>query len=288
MQHFQFYSADTIEDALRFLSEVRGTCKVIAGGTDLIPILRSDELTPDYVLNILEIKELAAINETEDSVRIGPTSTFTQIFKSEVINRTLPILAQASSWVGGPQIRNRGTIGGNIVTASPAADVLPAVLAVDGLLELRSARSGKRVIPIAEAIKAPYKPDIRPDELLTAILIKKPSPGIRCGFVKLGRRRAMARARMNLSILLGMSDDGSVKEMSIVPGALLPVARRIREAEDILVGRKPNASLVEGAAEALITSILGVTGVRRSTEYKLPVARNLFKGLFNHLAANHH
>jgi CO/xanthine dehydrogenase FAD-binding subunit len=288
MQHFQFYSASTIEDALSFLSEAKGTCKVIAGGTDLIPILRKDELIPDYVLNILEIKESATITETEDGVRIGATTTFTQIVQSEIINRTLPILAQAAAWVGGPQIRNRGTIGGNIVTASPAADVLPAVMAVDGLLELSSKRSGKRVIPLADAIKAPYKPDLRPDELLTAILVRKPSPGMRFGFVKLGRRKAMARARMNLSIVLGMSDDGSVKELSIVPGALLPVARRIREAEDILVGRKPTASIVENAATALSECILSVTGVRWSTEFKLPVVKNLFKGLFKHLAANHH
>jgi CO/xanthine dehydrogenase FAD-binding subunit len=288
MQHFQFYSASTIEDALSFLSEAKGICKVIAGGTDLIPLLRRDELIPDYVLNILEIKELATITETEDGVRIGPTTTFTQVVKSEIINRTLPLLAQAASWVGGPQIRNRGTIGGNIVTASPAADVLPAVMAVDGRLELSSKLSGKRVIPLADAIKAPYKPDIRPDELLTAILIRKPSPGIRFGFVKLGRRKAMARARMNLSIVLGMSDDGSVKELSIVPGALLPVSRRIKEAEDMLVGRNPSPLLVEKAATALSECILSVSGVRWSTEYKLPVVKNLFKGLFNHLAANGH
>ena len=90
---------------------------------------------------------------------------------------------------------------------------------------------------------------------------------------------------MNLSIVLGMSDDGSVKELSIVPGAVMPVARRVREAEEILVGRKPSPSLVENAATALSECILSVSGARWSTEYKLPVIKNLFTGLFEHLAA---
>ena len=92
---------------------------------------------------------------------------------------------------------------------------------------------------------------------------------------------------MNLSMVLGVNDDGAVTDLSIVPGAVLPVARRIREAEEILVGKKPDPLLVEDAAQALSGVILRESGVRWSTEYKLPVGMNLFKRLFEHLAANH-
>ena len=95
MQNFEFYSAESIEDCLDYLSENKESCKVIAGGTDLIPVLRKEEVYPKYVLNILEIESFRGITEEDDEIRIGPTTTFTEIVESEVLNRTLPLLVQA-------------------------------------------------------------------------------------------------------------------------------------------------------------------------------------------------
>lgn len=284
MQHFDFHTARSKEEALEFLSRAKGTCRVLAGGTDLIPVLRKEEIVPDHVLDILEIESLRGVSEEGDEIRIGPTTTFSDIMSSELLARKLPLLVQAASAVGAPQVRNRGTIGGNILTASPAADFLPAVMALDACLELESKGAGKRKVPISEAIEGPYRPCIRPDELLAGVLIRKPEDGTRFGFLKLGRRKALTRARMNLSIGLRLAGDGAVSEIRIVPGAVMPVARRVREAEEILTGRAPSAPALEEAGKAIADVVLRVTGPRKSTEYKLPVLANLFKRLLRQLA----
>ena len=286
MQNFEFHSAKSIEDCLDYLSEKKELCKLVAGGTDLIPVLRNEDIYPDYVLNILEIESLRGITEEDDEIRIGPTTTFTEMVESEVLNRTLPLLVQAAFCVGGPQIRSRGTIGGNIATASPAADVLPAVLVLGGVLEIRSRQSGSRLLPLAEAIDAPYSIRLGPDEIITGIRIEKLPPGTRSGFEKLGRRKAMARARMNMSMVVRTNEEGIISELRIVPGAVMPVARRMEEAEGILSGKRPDSSFMDAAAQALAEQILRVTGVRWSTEYKMPVVENIFKRVLGQLLWN--
>lgn len=283
MQNFQFYSASSLKDALTYLSEWAGHCKIIAGGTDLIPALRKEDLHPDYVLDILEIEQLRGITETDDTIRIGPTTTFTEIAESEVLNRLFHLLVQAASWVGSPQIRNRGTIGGNIATASPAADVLPTVLALDGELELQSKTSGTRLLPLADAIESPYITRFKADEILTGILMRKLPQGTRSAFEKLGRRNAMARARMNMSVVLRLDKDGVISELRIVPGAVMPVARRVKNAEKILLGKKPQELLISKTEEVLAEEMVKVTGVRWSTEYKMPVIKNIFKRVLKQL-----
>jgi CO/xanthine dehydrogenase FAD-binding subunit len=273
MQDFQFYTPDSIEEALNFLSEKASACKTIAGGTDLVPSLRKEAIRPAHVMNILEIKELKGIQEEKDRIRIGPTATFTEITNHQTIKGFLPLLEEAASWVGGPTIRNRGTIGGNICTASPAADVLPAVLALEGLLELQSKTAGTRLLPAAEAIEGPYKTRLRPDELLTGILIGKLAPGARHAYEKLARRHAMARAYMSLAVVLVLDGSGAISDLRIVPGAVEAVARRIGPAEKILRGKRPEEPLVREAAEALIGDLSGVW----IPDYKLPVLKDVFR-----------
>ena len=277
MQHFEFHSAASIEEALAFLAEKGDRCRVIAGGTDLIPALRNEDVQPEFVLNLLEIESLRGIRETEDAVWIGPTTTFTEMVESEVIGRCFPLLGQSSAVVGGPQIRNRGTIGGNIANASPAADVLPAALVLDAELQIRSEASGERSVPLAEAIEEPYRIKFRPDEFLTGIVLRKLETGTRSDFEKLGRRNAMARARMNLSLVLRQDPDGRVTDLRIVPGAVMPVAKRMKKAEEMLLGKKPAEELMEKASNRLVEEMTAVTGQRWSTEYKVPVMRNIFR-----------
>lgn len=283
MQQFQFYSAKSIAEALSYLADRAEHCQIIAGGTDLIPALRLETIHPECVLNILEIESLRGITDQDQSVRIGPATTFAEMEESEILHRHFPILVQAAASVGGPQIRNRGTIGGNIANASPAADVLPAVLALDGELELQSGTGGMRMLPLAEAVESPYKTRVRVDEILTGIIIRKLEAGTRSIFEKLGRRNAMARARMNLSVVLQLDPQERVKELRIVPGAVMPAARRVRKAENILLGEKPEPSLIEASVEALAEEMVRVAGVRGSTGYKVPVLKNKARCLLQEL-----
>lgn len=279
MQNFSFHSPASLEDALTYLSDHAETCKSIAGGTDLIPDLRAEKLHPRHILNVLELEELGGISETENMIRIGPTTTFTELIENDLINRFLPLLVKASSQVGGPQIRNRGSIGGNICTGSPAADVLPAVIALDSELDLRSKKNGTRRIPANEAVQAPYNTNLEPDELLTGIFIHKLQPGTRSAYEKIATRNAMARAFMNLSIVLHRDEEGVITDVRIVPGAMMAFARRITVAEEVLAGKKPDEPLIEKAAETLLGDLDGVW----ISDYKIPVFRNIFKRLLKQL-----
>lgn len=272
-----------MEDALSYLFDKKERCKIIAGGTDFIPALRREDVHPEFVLNILEIDSLRGIKEEDHCVRIGPTMTFTEIEESETIKRHFPLLVQAAASVGGHQIRNRGSIGGNIANASPAADVLPAILVLDAELELQSKASGTRSLPLAKAIASPYKNNFRPDELLTSIIVRKLEKGTHTAFEKLGRRNALTRARLNISLALRLEKDGRISDLRLVPGAVMPVARRVKEAEQKLLGHKPEASLIETCVETLADEMVQVTGVRWSTEYKVPVLKNIARRLLKQL-----
>ena len=273
MQNFQFYSPKSIENALNFLSDKGDKCKIIAGGTDVIPGLRLEHFCPAHVMNILEIRKLQGITEENGRFRIGPTTTFTEIVQSDMLKINFPLLVEAASSVGGPPIRNRGTIGGNISTASPAADVLPAGIALDAELELQSKSRGIRILPAGNAVKAPYETQFYPDEILTGILFKKLPQGTKSVFEKIARRNAMSRAYMNLSIVLSATDDGNVADLRIVPGAVEAVARRVTAAEKILLGKKVEKNLIDKATEILADEMVGVW----IPEYKMPVLRNVFK-----------
>lgn len=283
MQNFQFYSAKSLEDGLNYISDQGGRSKIIAGGTDLILELREEKITPDSILNILEIEQLRGITETEDAVRIGSTTTFTEMIQSEVLNQHLPLLVQAASSVGGPQIRNRGTIGGNIGTNGPCADVLPAVLALEGSLELQSKKKDLRMVPLEKILSSPYQTSIEPDEILTAIHIKKLAPATRSGFEKLSRRNAMAKGRMNISIVLGLDKHKVVSDVRIVPGAVMPVAQRFEAAEKMLLGKILDESLINAAADTLAEEVFKIAGIRWSTEYKEPVLKSVFKRVLQRL-----
>lgn len=280
MHNFEFYSARSIADCLNYLLERSKSCLVIAGGTDFIPEFRKGGLHPESILNILEVDELRGISEEGDRIHIGPITTYTEMIASDLLNREFPLIIKAAKAVGSPQIRNRGTIGGNIVTASPAADMLPAVLAHGGVLQIRSISKGTRALALADFLEAPYQTRLNPDEIITGIIIEKMPRDTRFGFEKLGRRNALTRARMNMSILIRDNDDGVLSELRIVPGAVMPVAQRMSAAEEILLGEKPTPALLNIAANSLTEDILEITGVRWSTEYKMPVIQNIFKRLF--------
>lgn len=284
MQSYQFHQTDSLEEALEILHRRAVKCAVIAGGTDLLPTLRKEEAHPEHVLNLMNIAELSGIEESNGRIHIGPTTTFTDLAGSEILNEALPLLVEAAKSVGGPQIRNRGTIGGNIVTSSPAADVLPAVMALEAKVELRR-RGGTRVLPLAEAVIGPYENCLAGNELLTKITIDKPASGSRQGFFKLGRRKALARARMNLSVLLHLNGEGLIQKASIVAGAVMPVARKVPAAEAALIGTKADEEALEAAALELEKEMVAASGIRWSTEYKAPVLKNVFKRVMKGMLA---
>lgn len=273
----------SLDVACQFLSETKG--KVLAGGTDLMVQLRAEDeklKNINYVVDINHLKELSYIKKEDGYIHIGGLTTHQEIQESDLIQKEAAFLALAVSTVGSPQIRNRGTIGGSICNASPAADPLPPLIALNADVKLKSVR-GERTLPLVSIFEKPYSTCLEPDEILVEISFKSLPETTKTTFIKLGRRKALAIARMNIAVALDFSEDGIVTEVRIAPGSVFPTPDRVKAAEEFMLNKKPTVDLIEQASKMISEEMIKRTGIRWSTEYKQPVIENLSKRAINQI-----
>ncbi len=269
---FNFIRPASLDEALDFLAEKGEGTKIIAGGTDLLVELRGSpagEKGPDWILDISGLSELKGIREEGEDIVVGSGSTHREVHTSDLIRESAPLLAAASATVGAAQHRNIATIGGNIMNASPAADTVPALIALEASAVLRS-REGERVSPLSGIFVKPYQTDAASGEILTAVRFRRLPAGARSAFVKLGRRNALAISRMNVAVVLFLRD-GAIIEARIAPGSATPMPERFAAAEKILAGKKPSEELFRAAGAAVAAEMVERSGRRWSTPYKEPV-----------------
>jgi xanthine dehydrogenase small subunit len=248
--------------------------EIIAGGTDILVSKRKKDEKIEEFLDLTTVKELRGIKLREDRITIGSVTTHAEIQDNILLKNSVASLSIACSLIGSPQIRNMATIGGNIINASPAADSIPPLLIHDAVCILESKKE-KREIPLMEFIIGPYKTVKKKEEILTEIRVS-PLYGYREGYVKVGKRKALAISR--LSIAFAIKEDGGVYEdVRISIGSCTPVPFRAYVAEDILKGNKKDERIIQRAIEATIREIINKSGGRSSYVYKLPVVRDLLK-----------
>lgn len=277
MHKFSYLCPHSVAEACAYLARYGKQAKIMAGGTDLIIKLR--DAGPElrdvaYVIDISFLDELKMIRETSGHIIVGALTTHEEMADSPVIRGYLPSLAQACSLVGSPQIRNRGTLGGNIINASPAADTVPVLLSLDASLSVTSL-AGEETVGMGDIFQQPYRTKIKPEELLTKIIIPKPPAGCKMVFEKLARRNSLAISRMNVAVLIKTDQEGRVSLARIVPGSVTPLPQRFYGAEEILIGKQPDAGLLHRVGEAAAGEMIRQSGVRSSTAYKKPVLHNL-------------
>jgi CO/xanthine dehydrogenase FAD-binding subunit len=273
MPRFQFFSAKSLGDALGFLSEKEDRGKIIAGGTDLIPRLREKISRPEFVLNILEIEGLNGVKESDHVLRIGATTTHSQLGESDLLQRTCPFIAHAAASVGGPLIRNRGTIGGNIANASPAADLASALLAADAEVVLMSEKE-TRVIDLKDFFIGPGKTVLRTDELLTEILV--PFSKGKSVFLKLGRRRAMSLSVVNVAVHMEI-EGGKCRDAKIAMGSVAPTPIRCHQAERMLVNKEIGLELISKCAGEAVAVTKPIDDQRAKAWYRMEAGTVLLK-----------
>lgn len=250
MVSFDYVKPLTVEHLLEGLREARFEGAVLAGGTDLHVKIRSGAACPRVVFDISNLAPCRGIVEQGDQLRIGAAARMAEIVASATVQRKAPSLAAAARQMSSRQIRNRATLGGNIVTASPAADAVPPLLAADATLVLLSA-DGRREVSLAEFLTGPGKTSLGKGEVLTEVIIAAERSGQRSRFVKVGRRKAQAISIINLAGLIDIGQDGFIRDVRIALGAVAPTAMRARRAEEALTGRAPSAkNLAEAAALA--------------------------------------
>mgnify|MGYP000093846895 FL=1 len=225
-------------------------------------------------MDVQALPELRGIEVREDSIRIGAMTSHTEVNESEVLRKHVPFLSIASSTVGSTQIRNKGTVGGNICNASPAADTLSPFVALNARLVVVSV-DGEREVMVKDAMEKAGKLKLAPHEMVTSILIDR-IDDYSTAFIKLGRRKALAISRMNAAVALKL-ENGVIAAARIAPGCVFSTPDRVEKAEALIVGKAPSAALFEEAGKAVSEEMIARTGIRWSTEYKKPVIEALIQ-----------
>ena len=272
-----YYRPQTLEEAVTLLSRSPENTKILAGGTDLIIQMRLRETKPDYLLDLGGINCLKEVKIKDNCLIIGSMATFNQLQRDPAVLQYLPLLAEACASVGSPQIRSRATIGGNIANAAPAADTLPALLALDAQVRLQS-KDGMRTAGLAPILLDINKTDIKPTEILTEIIISLPEKDSCQAFQKIGRRKAMAIARLNLALLMTFYPDQlTINEARIALGAVGKTAYRVPIVEELLPERILDKGLIERASELIERIVAEKLGTRPTAPYKKTIAKAALK-----------
>jgi len=263
---FQYLVPETLAEACALLGQYGEKAKVLAGGSDLIVKMKFGLLKPSYLLSLKKLGELKGVRQEPGvGVIIGARTTHNELVASPVLSFLYPSVNAAAASMAGYQIRNVGTIGGNLVNAVPSADRPPILLALDTQVRLVSA-AGERRLPLEEFFVGPGKTVLKAGEMLAELIIPEQAT-TGSNYIKFGLRKAEALAVVGVASAVTMAD-GTIKEARIALGAVAPVPMRARIAEDALRGQRPTPELLEKAGELAAGAAQPITDIRGSAEYR--------------------
>ena len=269
----KLYTPASIEEALRILKD-DNEARVLAGGTDVMVKMRSKHLENARLLSINGIDELKGVRiEHDKSIFIGPMTTFTEIAESEVVAENIPLLKNAALSMGGPQIQNVATIGGNICNGAVSADSAPSLLALRARLVIKSLDS-ERIENIEDIYTGPGKTNLAQNEILTAIIIPPSYVGT-CGcYIKFSIRKAMDLA-ITSAACVGLVENGVFRDISIALGVAAPTPIRCLEAEKYMTGRKPDKETLKEAGRLALEAASPRDSWRASKRYREALIQEL-------------
>jgi CO/xanthine dehydrogenase FAD-binding subunit len=271
---YEMVAPPTLTDALRMLRNEPGVWKPFAGGTDLMVLLEAGKLAHKRYVSLSGFSELRGIAaESPDAVTIGALTTYTDVLSSSLLSREFPLLARAARETGSIATQNRGTLGGNIVNASPAADSPPALLVYNAELELISS-SGLRWVPYA-SFHTGYKTMVlRPDEIVARIRLPRDGRDWEQAYRKVGTRRSQAISKVCFAGACAMEND-RVVEARIALGSVAPVPIRCPGVEGLLAGQRIRPALIEECRRKLMSEMSPIDDARSTRQYRQRVAQNL-------------
>jgi CO/xanthine dehydrogenase FAD-binding subunit len=264
-----------LNEALDLLAGESGAWKPFAGGTDLMVLLEAGKLTHQNYVDIWNLKELRGIEVNDQTVTLRALTTYTDVQAHPVLREEFPMLCQAARETGGIAIQNRGTIGGNIVNASPAADSPPALLAYDAELELIS-KSGTRIIPYAKFHRGYKQMDLRADELLSAIRLPRAKRARIHYYRKVGTRKAQAISKVCFAGVAEVEND-KLTHIRIALGSVAPIPIRCEQTEAVFHNQPLNDEIIASATAALSREIAPIDDIRSTRDYRLRVSLNLLQ-----------
>ncbi len=278
---YEMRAPANLAEALSLLAEAPGVWQPFAGGTDLMVLLEAGKLAHKRFISLWHLPELRGLNATDEYITLGALTTYTQVQAQAVLQAEFPLLCEAASLTGSVAIQQRGTLGGNIANASPAADSLPALLVYEAELELVSAH-GARWVAYRD-FHTGYKTTVmRNDELIRAIRLPRATAGWRQHARKVGTRRAQAISKVCFAGM-ALVETGAIKDIRLAYGSVAPVPVRAGQTEAVLRGRVLDAAAIREARVALAAELKPIDDVRSTAAYRARVAGNLLEEFLNTL-----
>ncbi len=267
MNRFDYVRAVSLEQAICLINDQAHKNKLLSGGTDLLVYMHHGQYGFDRVVDISLLPELKQIERNGDEITLGSGVTYSEVIECQLLCDTVPFLVEACRSVGSPQIRNLGTLGGNVVNAAACADSLPVLVCLEADAHLWSSQ-GERVVPVTELVLGPNRTKIEEGEILVRFTFKAPPVGVKTAFIKLGRRNALAISRLTMAAMGRLDAQGQVDTIRLTPGAAAPQTIRFTQVEEMLLGKLLTSELISAAAGHVADVMVGYTGRRWSTEYK--------------------
>ncbi|MBF0104233.1 MAG: xanthine dehydrogenase family protein subunit M [Deltaproteobacteria bacterium] len=261
----RFLNPSNLHEALTLLSKFPD-CKILAGGTDVCVQLRGGGLKPKAILNIWGLNELKNIRDEGRYITIGALSTHTDIIRSPLIHKHIPVLAKACRTIGAVQVQNRGTIGGNVMNASPAGDTLPVLMAYAADVEVTSI-AGQRWVPFEGFFTGYRATVVRPGEMVTGFRIAWPPRGERADFIKIGSRKAITISKV-MACFRARIEHKKIVGISIAFGSVAPVPLRLKQTEAFLMGRVLTHKTIDEAVNKLASDITPINDIRSTADYR--------------------
>jgi carbon-monoxide dehydrogenase medium subunit len=265
---FSILSPTTLAEALDLKVEYGEMLHPLAGGTDVLVSIRNDRVDwgeKPSLLNLNKIQELNFIRETSETIEIGPLITHTDLTQNQIIQTYLPALAKAVSYIGSPQIRNRGTVVGNMVHASPAADSLPILYARNATIQIQT-KEETHLVPIEEFIIGPGEVAITPQGIVTGIVVPK-LPNYIGDYLTLRQRQALSCNVVSVGVEM-LIKKSFIQDIRIALGAVSPTVVRGRKTEALLTNKMVNVDLINKASQMIQTECIPIDDVRSNKEYR--------------------
>ena len=276
----RLFIARTLDDAVRFRAE-HPTARIVSGATDVGVQHNHGRDIGDTLLGIRDVPELTSITVDDDNVRFGAAATWTDVLN--VVDETFPAFDPILLRFGSPQIRNIGSIGGNLANGSPIADSVPFLFALDATIEAVSPR-GRRRIPIDRFYTGYKQLSLDDDELIAAVTVRRPGPNDHLWLSKVSRRADMDISTFTAAIFVSADDAGVITAARVAMGGVGPVVLRIREAEEAMIGQPLNLETLDNAGRLAAEQITPIDDVRGSADYRRRLARNVFHKFFHERA----
>jgi len=282
VRNFRYLSPKSLNEALSLLEEGNeANTYIIAGGTDLLIRLKNGEINADSVIDLKAVPLLSDIKyDQRIGLRIGALSSIASIEKYPTFPLEYTALPEAASSIGSAQIRNRGTIGGNLCNASPSGDLAPALIVMDATVEI-SGEFGQKAVKLEGFFVAPGKTVLKNTEILTEILVPKPCPRSGSAYLKLGRRKGLDLAIVSVACLLAVKNDAYCEVARIALGAVGPTPLRARNAEALMIGKEIDDELIEKVARKAAEEARPISDIRATADYRKEIINVLVRRAIN-------